>query len=280
MSLTKQPDSFINSSSYDSSTQRLIKTAEIGKKTVKYTNFSCSSSQTEGTEQGQPKVDQKINQTNPQTSCMHEYLPQSSTSSTGSIKRPKTIPNLQMPKFYDQINQKLQVITPIGNKSFEFQSLKSPGFNALDQKDSVKSRKTKKLSSSFKSSIRSVNVHQSLTKSTVKRQKSFNFDKSSQQLPDLPKSIQNLTTISDFGPNYSNSGKFSPSSSTAFSFNLSSSDTAPKLSKRNNLTLTKNRESVDVEYCEPFLNTDDTELYSEPYSPNKEEEKQIRRNEN
>lgn len=305
LSPTKQPESLTNSSSYDSSTQKSVKIAEIGRKTVKYTNISRAPSQDGGTDQSKPKLDQNAIQTsikNPQIPRAQEYSSQFSTTSTGSIRRPNNIPNLQKSKFFDNINQKLQVITPRDNKSFEFPGAKSPGFSAQGQKDSLRSSQKKKSSSSSKTSFRSVGVHQSPTEPTVNSpkspgssslsQKSFHFDRSCHQLPALPGSIQNLPSIPDFVQNNLNSGTFTPKTSTAFSLNLSgneyenlsdqkspsiksarspNNENAPKLPNRNNLTLssTKDRDSVNVDYCEPLFNTNGTELYSEPYSPNK-----------
>ncbi|XP_070504846.1 uncharacterized protein [Chironomus tepperi] len=274
----QQPESSKHSSNYDSSTTRSVKTAEIGRKTVKYTNISRlptnDSDQNQSQLQKQAMPDGQPSSVTPINPRVQVYSTQTSTSSTGSLRRPKNIPNLQKSKFFDNINQKLQVITPRDTKTFEFPAPSSSGM-------SQKGTQNKKTS---KNAFKSIGVHQSSTVpaydnpkspgSVSLSPKSFNIDKSVQQLPDLPRSIS--TT--------SNTGKFSPKTSSAFSLKLPGSgneqqsynkspvsDGAPKLPNRSYLSLksSDNRESINVDYCVPLSELNGVQLYSEPYSPSK-----------
>ncbi|KAL7011272.1 hypothetical protein ACKWTF_014209 [Chironomus riparius] len=267
LSPSKQPESLNISSSYDSSTQRSIKTGEIGKKTVIYTNISQSKSQTD--------QDSKISQ--PQ---VPKIQIDSTQSSTESFKRPKNIPNLQKSSFMKNLNEKLNVVTPKDNNTFDF-----PAING-----SLPKSKNKKSPKMYFRSARSRQVPIKSPGSVSWDQPSFTFD---QQSPSLPGSInmssespQTSPIVPDLIQNNSNSGTLK--STTTFQLNLKDSknhkvqkssssnvskipedENAPELPNRNNATLPKIRESINVDYCEPLANSDVQELYSEPYSPDK-----------
>jgi hypothetical protein len=247
---TKHPESSNNSSSYDSSTQKSVKTAEIGKMTVKYTNISRTPSHIENDASGHQKI---------QT--------QTSISSTGSIRRPSNIPNLQKSKFYDNINQKLQVITPRDVKSFDFPGPKSPlnaGHGQKVSKGTAAVTQSKSQRSAGKSPIY-VDMNRT----------AFNFDGVGQMSSNL--------SFPDVIQNSSKTGTLKPT--TAFSLNLGGTESqkspskkgtkspvdenAPKLPKRPSQNLPQNRESIDVDYCEPLVESSDHQVYSEPYIPSK-----------
>lgn len=243
--------------------------------TVKYTNISRAPSQTENNYQNLPQLP-----------SIQTYSTQSSTSSMDSLRRPKNIPNLQKPKFFDNIHQKLQVVSPINHKSFEFPDPKSTGQGQKGKKPSESPMIQSKSPGSAGIQLKTPglpNINSKSPEYANMNQNAFNFDKSGQMSPNLPGNIPKSSNFPDVIQDNSKTGTLK--ASTTFSLNLPENnqkspsskgakspiyENGPKLPNRNNLSQkSQNRESIDVDYCEPLVDLNELQLYSEPYNPSK-----------